>query len=55
MKFFMVFFVISYFRDFVIKDLFAFHQTGLDLRLIDPAEPALAFLEISQYGHELFF
>ena len=25
-----------------------------ELRLINPAEPAFAFLEITQYGHEFF-
>jgi len=54
-KFFMIFFVFSYFRDFVIKELFTFSYTNLDLRLINSAKSALAFLEISQYGHELFF
>ena len=51
----MIFFVFSYFRDFVIKELFTFSYTNLDLRLINSAKSALAFLEISQYGHELFF
>jgi len=48
----MIFFVFSYFRD---KRSFYLFHTNLDLRLVDPTEPALAFLEISQYGHELFF
>ena len=52
---FMIFFVFSCFRDFVIKELFTFSYINLDLRLINSAKSALAFLEISQYGHELFF
>ena len=51
----MIFFVFSCFRDFVIKELFTFSYTNLDLRLINSAKSALAILEISQYGHEFFF
>jgi hypothetical protein len=50
----MIFFVFSFFRDFVIKNLFTVSHTNLDLRLINPAEPAFTFLEITQYGHEFF-